>query len=221
MKIIDKKDLYVQKEDLIYLYETDKYMPASLQGYLKSALVNNQDFVKITDTVGIEYLFSSNIPTFDELIRMRTETLFLRIDYLLRQDFLPREDLENLTVKEILDEKRRRSYLLGQYREMLRFKDEWSSLDYPDVPFPYMIAVTNGEYNAQVTYNLDRIVILGANGEAVKECDDKEFCDNSFKELTHSFNGEQDVNIDMGYNGDYFVVKNKTNIRRRMLRPRQ
>ena len=221
MRIVDKNSCYVQKDDLMYLYETDKYMPTTLLAYLRSALVNKQDFIKVEDVMGLEYLFTSEIPTFDELIKLRPEELNSRIYELLENKELTEEEMEELSLKEIINEQKRRAYLLGQYSEIRRFKEEWTSLEYPDIPFPYMIAVTNGDYNAQVTYNLDRIVVYNEDGTTAKYCEDKEFCEHSFKELTHHFKGEQDINLEMGFNGEYFVVKNKNSNHKRLLRPKK
>ena len=222
MKIIYNHDLYVQKEDLIYLYNNNNnfYMPFYLQALLKDAIVNGKDFVKVTDNNSIEYVYISNIPSFDELIRLKPKELLSRI-HALELDYEDTLRIEEfLSVGEIINEKRNKEYFMNQYREIMRFHAEASKLEYPDVPYPYMISVTNGKYNAQVTYNMDRIVIYNADGTKATDVDDYDFIDHSFKELTHNFKKEEDIDLDMEFNGDYFIVKNKQKcVKRRLTRP--
>ena len=207
MQIIDRNDCYVSKDDLMHLFDNDECMPLSLQLGLRDALINDKDYVKISEEKGIEYLYQSNVPSFESLAKLKISDLRKRIANIVIEDFIKDNKGESLPLNEIIKERKNREYIISQLKEMIAFKKRMSSLTYPDVPYPYITSITDGEHIASVSYNLDRVVVYNIDGSKVENMDDVEFCNESFKLLTQDL--ETDDDLDMKYDGNYFVIKNK------------
>ena len=215
MQIIDKNDCYVSRDDLIHLYDNDECMPLSLQLGLRDAIINEKDFVKIEEEKGLEYIYTSNIPSFDNLVKLKISELRRQIFDIVLEEALKDNHGENLSLDEIIREKRNREYMIRQLKEMIAFKKKCSKLQYPDIPYPYITGVTNGCYNASLSYNFDSVIIYNLDGSKVTDVSDIDFCEESFKLLTHDI--DQGDNLDMKYDGNYFVVKNRERKLRRKI----
>ena len=207
MKIIDKNDCYVSKDDLFHLFDNDDCMPLSLQQSLRDAIIFDKDYVKITEDRALEYVYTSNIPSFENLAKLKISELKRQIMDITIEEMISDSYGESLSVKEIIRERRNMEYLIKQLKEMIAFKKKYSSISYPDVPYPYMTGITNGYYNASISYNFNTVVIYNLDGSRVEDVDDIEFCKESFKLLTHDVDNEED--LDMKFDGNYFIVKNK------------
>jgi hypothetical protein len=206
MQIIDRNDCYVSKDDLMHLFDNDERMPLSLQLGLKDALVNNKDYVKITEDKGLEYIYTSDIPTFESMAKLKISALRKRLVSVVLEGMMNDYEGTSLTLNEIIKEKRNREYIIKQIKEMIAFKKRMSTMVYPDIPYPYITSITDGEFVASPSYNLDRIVIYNLDGSKVEDIEDVEFCNESFKLLTHDLDPNSE--LDMKYDGNYFVVKN-------------
>ena len=206
MKIIDKNDCYVSKDDLLHLFDNDECMPISLQQSLRDALVNGKDYIKIDDYLAEEYIYSSNIPSFDSLAKLSINELRKEILKIIIDDTFNDYEEEGLSLNELIRIKNNREYMLKQLKEMIAFKKGKSEITYPDIPYPYLEQITSGDYTARLSYNPDRIIIYNINGQKVENVDDIKFCLSAYKSLTRDLDSED---LDMKYDGNYFVVKNK------------
>jgi hypothetical protein len=216
MQIIDKNDCYVSKDDLLYLFDNDECMPLSLQIELRSALINNSDYVKVNDEIGLEYIYNSSVPTFNDLSKLKIAELKRRIHAIIIEDMIRDNEGENLPLNEVIREKRNRQYMIKQLKEMIAFKKKKPKVLYPDIPYPYLMGITNGNYNACSSYNLDRVIIYNIDGSIVSDVDDIEFCKSSFRLLTYNTNPDDE--LDMNFDGNYFVVKSKQkNLKRKRI----
>lgn len=216
MQIINKKDCYVSKDDLIHLYDQDETMPLSLQLGLRDALVNDKDYIKITEDKGLEYIYTSDIPSFENLRKLKIKELRNKINQIILDDMLNDNKGRDLSLEEILLEKKNREYMIRQLKEMIAFKKRISKIKYPNIPLPNEIQISNGLLNAALSYNLNSIVIYNLNGSKVENINDIEFCKNAFKQLVQKEN--DDLNLEMKYEDNYLVVKNKPIIRRLLKR---
>ena len=90
---------------------------------------------------------------------------------------------------------------------MIAFKKKMPLYTYPDIPYPYMAGITNGKLVASPSYNQDRVVIYNLDGSKVEDVSDIEFCTESFRLFTQQ--DEASLSLDMKYDGNYFVIKNK------------
>lgn len=207
MQIIDKNDCYVSKDDLLHLFDNDECMPISLQQSLRDALVNGKDYIKIDDYLAEEYIYSSDIPSFENLLKLEIGQLRSKIIDIIIEDSFNDNDGYSLSLNEIIKQKRNREYMINQLKEMIAFKKKKIEILYPDIPKPHSGLVANGELIAQLSYNEDRVVIYNRDGSKVENVDDVEFCNSAFRLLTRNFN--VDSELDMNYDGNYFVLKKK------------
>ena len=207
MQIIDKNDYYVSRDDLLHLFDNDEYMPLSLQLGLRDAIINDKDYIKIEEDRGLEYIYTSNIPSFDSLVKLKISDLRMRMARITMEALLEDNKGESLSLNEIIREKKNREYLIKQLKEMIAFKKRRPLYTYPDVPYPYVTGITDGELVASQSYNPDRVVIYNLDGSKLTDTDDIEFCTQSFR----LFSREEELSdsLDMKYDGNYFVVKNK------------
>ncbi len=215
MKIIDKNDCYVSKEDLLYLFDQDECMPLSLQQGLRDALVNDKDYIRVIEDKGLEYIYTSNIPSFENLAKLKISELRKQIVNIILEDTLNDNQGDSLSLSEIIKERKNREYIIKQLKEMIAFKKRKSQVIYPDVPYPYIPSIKNDEYISSISYNLDRVVIYNLDGSRVEKVDDVEFCNESFKLLSQDTS--EDIDLDMTFDGNYFVMKNK-NKKKKLLR---
>lgn len=213
MQIIDKNDCYVSRDDLLHLFDNDELMPLSLQMGLRDALVNDKDYVKIEEEKGLEYVFTSNVPTFENLVKLKISELRMKMIGIIMEAALEDNHGESLSLNEIIRQRKNREYIIKQIKEMIAFKKRMPIRTYPDIPYPYVTGITNGDYIASSSYNQDRVVIYNLDGSKVSEVEDVDFCTEAFRLFTQENEGSEDLS--MKYDGNYFVVKNKQkNLRR-------
>ena len=121
-------------------------------------------------------------------------------------DELTSDEIKELD--EMILERRNREYLLKQLKEMVLFKKRMSKLEYPNVPNPNYINVTNGELTACNSLNYDRVVVFNINGTPVSNEEDVEFCKVAYQLLMHDNEEVDDIDLEITSEGNNLVIKN-------------
>ena len=210
MRIINDKDCYVQKEDIEYLIDNGKIIPNELFMELKMAEFDSKDFIKIENPVALQFILQSKILSFDELNSFsisRLERLIVNIRLsMLDSEDLTSEELQNL--KEMILERRNREYLLEQLKEMVAFKKKMSKLVYPNIPNPNTLVINDGNLYAANSMNPDKIVVYNIDGSEISSEDDIKFCELAYQLLMKDDSSEEELNLNMMYEGKYLVVEN-------------
>ena len=215
MKIISNNECYVQRVDLEYLLDNNVSIPKEVYNDYNRACLSNEDFIKIDNQISLRYILNSKIPSFEELNSLSTnnlEKMILKIRVIML-DSIGEEKTEDeiKEINEILLEKKNREYMINQIKEIINFQKKCSKLNYPTIPNPNKEVISNGELNAAVSLDKNKVVIYNLDGSRVEDPEDKEFCKVAFNILTRDENINKELDLDMKYDGNYFVIENKLN----------
>ena len=219
MQIISNNECYVQKVDLIHLNQLG-LLPSKLKELLTQT---DKDFIKIEDKKLIDFIINSDIPSYKELMLYDVNTLekmIRKIKGSILDDIYDEESCEQMErLNEQIIKRKTREYLISQITEIINHKLHKSTLRYPDIPDPSKFTFKTDELCASITLNEDKVVIYNVDGSRVYDPEDKAFCEIAFKLLTCNYLDEDNLELNMGFDGNYFVVeelnpKKNINLRR-------
>lgn len=197
MKIVSNKECYVQGYDLEFLTYDESI---SNENRVKASMIldgiDPSSYVSIKDKELLECILSNDsILDFAhyngvKLGKLNYLMYKTHIDLLCLDDNKGRCDFEVYNI-----EKRKKEYFLQQLKDIIAYRKRESKCNFPNVPNPCLLPVTNDKLAASISLDFDNVLIYNLNGEVVTGEEDKKFCSMAYQILMHDWLCESDEKI--------------------------
>ena len=224
MKIISNNDCYIQGYDLEHLIYNDTQFPVSMYIDISKRRHHGDlsKYYKIEDKAQIEYLMNNGlVADFSELSMYNETGLKKLIDFFKKELYYEStkdEEYDSNTVSNLINTFRKRrqlEYMIFQIREMLKLKRNISNIEYPNVPNPCEMPITNGILKACRSIIPGNVLIYNEDNSSLGADIDYDFCETAFDMLKLDYKNslDEDIKVEFSKFSDdmkYYIMGYKT-----------